>query len=346
MKEEDIINWPSGVELKPIYDISTDDLEILHELATQDQLDFSTEFIIRLKIKRNRDRKRNDLRSTVAKYLGDKLAKKLNVSSISVPWSQIKEEDILNWPSDVQFRTVWELNLNELQRLHKLSKVDQLDFSPKFLSKFQIISNMPSLKQNVRSNVTKYLTDKLSKTLNVPSIKIPWSEMTAEDIMNWPSDVQFQPFYKMQLKDLKMLNELAKENELDFSPKFLRLRALHLQKSRSRKPGIKKFIRDIEMALCNKLNAGTSIKFKRMPWNILKKGDIVNWPEGMPFVRLSHQGPNRLKLLHKLTDVISFSEQFLQRLSDPSFNRTSLTQFIVRDAVFKKERFQRQILKD
>jgi hypothetical protein len=51
----------------------------------------------------------------------------------------------------------------------------------------------------------------------------------------------------------------------------------------------------------------------------------------MPFARLSHQGRNRLMLLHRLTDVISFREQFFQRLSDRSFNRDSITQITKSD---------------
>ena len=80
----------------------------------------------------------NDLRSEVVKYLGDKLAKKLNVPSIKVPWSEMKAEDIINWPQGVEFKTVKKMNNDELKRLHELAKEDQFDFSSKFISRLKI----------------------------------------------------------------------------------------------------------------------------------------------------------------------------------------------------------------
>ena len=60
-------------------------------------------------------------------------------------------------------------------------------------------------------SVTNYLTQKLARDLNVDSVRLlPWSEMTAGDIINWPSDVKFIPAYKMKTKVMKSLYELEK----------------------------------------------------------------------------------------------------------------------------------------
>ena len=83
----------------------------------------------------------------------------------------------------------------------------------------------------LRSYVRKYLHDKLSNQLNVPRMQVPWSRMKAEDIINWPSDVEFISIGKMNIHDLKKLHGLAIEDILDFSPEFLKSRSSQLSKS-------------------------------------------------------------------------------------------------------------------
>lgn len=280
---------------------------------------------------------REQLRSEIRKYFNDKLAKKLNMSSISTPWSKIKEEDILNWPQDVKFRTVWNLKSQELLKLHKLAEEDKLDFSNEFLTQFKRskVNNNRNRRSDrigvntnrnkrsdrigtgLRLEIQNYLSDKLAKRLNVSSLNVPWSKIKSEDIINWPQDVKFRTVQQLSTQELETLHELVKENALDFSPEFLRLRELQLRKNEKRRPNL--IIKAIETALCKKLSAGTNVNFKRVPWNIIRKQDMINWPDGVPFLRLSQQGRKRLKLLHKLREVISFSEEFLQRLSDPSW---------------------------
>jgi hypothetical protein len=74
----------------------------------------------------------------------------------------------------------------------------------------------------LREAVEKYLSLKLAKNLNVASIKVPWSKMKEQDIINWPSDLKFKPIFMMDRKDLTRLYILAGEGLLDFSPEFLR----------------------------------------------------------------------------------------------------------------------------
>jgi hypothetical protein len=79
-------------------------------------------------------------KSVVSKYLRNKLAQKLNLADITVlPWYIMKAGDILNWPSGVKFTSVYLMNPNEVNVLHKLVTEDRLHFSPEFLSKYKMI---------------------------------------------------------------------------------------------------------------------------------------------------------------------------------------------------------------
>ncbi len=175
----------------------------------------------------------NDLRSEVAKYLQDKLAKKLNVSSIKVPWSKMEAKDILNWPENVDFRTVDLININDLKRLHNLIKEDKLDFAPVFLHQLKLDReiNWTRYRNQFRSQIVRYFGDKLATKLNLSSRRVPWSQIKAKDIINWPSGLEFKAIKKMPLNDLKKLHELAVEDKLDFSPEFLRRRGVQSSKN-------------------------------------------------------------------------------------------------------------------
>jgi hypothetical protein len=207
-------------------------------------------------------------------------------------------------------------------------------------------SNRPASASEFRGYLTKYLTDKLAENFNISNIHLPWVKMKEESIINWPPDVQFKPFYLMKNNELRRLHELAKSDRLDFSPEFLRIIERQLKKGKIVRRKFQKMVSDIETYLCNKLEAGTNIRFRKVPWTIIRKGDIINWPEGMPFLRLSHQGPRRLKLLHKQLKSVFFSENFLQMITDTSFNRTSISRFIHWDRFFKKGPLKSQALKN
>jgi hypothetical protein len=153
--------------------------------------------------------------------------------------------------------------------------------------------------------------------------------MKAEEILNWPLEVKFGSTRTMNIFELARLHELAEEDLLDFSDEFLRFRELQLVKSKAATPESQKIIKDIEKALCNKLNAGTNKNFRWVPWSILKKADVINWPERIPFIRLSRHKKEDLKLLHKLREAISFSNVFLKTLSDRSFDKTPIGRHII-----------------
>jgi hypothetical protein len=268
----------------------------------------------------------NQLRTHVAKYLGDKLAKALSEPSIKIPWSEMKAGDIIGWPSGVKFMPVNNMDTKGLKSLYKLAKKDRLKFSTDFLDRLKSINRGKSYRDKLRSDVSKYLGDKLAKKLNVLSFKVPWSKMKAEDIINWPSGIEFKPLSNMNLKEVQVLHELASEDQLDFSSKFLQL-----SKGKLRPSEFQEIMKDIETTLCDKINAATNKTFRRVPWSMLKKGDIINWPEEIPFISLSKHRMKRLKLLHKLRDVIFFSKDFLNTLSDAGFDRTPIGKFVLAD---------------
>jgi DICT domain-containing protein len=62
-----------------------------------------------------------------------------------VPWSKLKVGDIMNWPSDVKLMSVWQMNAEEVKRLHQLLIQDQLHFSPEFLNKYKMIRKLEIL---------------------------------------------------------------------------------------------------------------------------------------------------------------------------------------------------------
>jgi hypothetical protein len=217
------------MKLMPVYMMNINEVKILHKLAKEELLDFSPEFLNRLKLKKN------ELRSDVTKYLAEKLAKKLNVPSITIPWSQMKAGDIINWPSDVGFKPVYNMSINEVKRLFKLTKDGLLDFTTEFLGriKFGRVGNWTVSKKQLRSDVSTYLADKLAKKLNVSRIRLPWSKMKAEDIINWPSDVKFEKPGQMNFYGLEKIHRLSSDDLLDFSPEFLRRRRVQLAEGKS-----------------------------------------------------------------------------------------------------------------
>jgi hypothetical protein len=222
MKSEDIINWPSDVPFREIYRMNTNDLKKLHKLVKADGLDYSPEFLSKLK-----SISHHQLKSDVRKYLMHKFTQKLNRPSISIPWSRLEAGDIINWPSDVTFKPVNQLKTKELKRLLKMAKKDVLDFSPEFLNQFN--SGMGDLSRDkLRNDITQYLLNKLVNKLGRSRKQIPWSLMKAAHIINWPPDINFAPPYKMNMNEVKRLHQLVKENLLDFTPDFLQeLRANH-----------------------------------------------------------------------------------------------------------------------
>jgi DICT domain-containing protein len=327
MKVEDIINWPPDVKFKRIGHMNSTELKRLHQLAKKDLLDFTPEFLSKFKII---TKSVHELRADFTKYLADKLAKKLNVSSIKIPWSSIREADIINWPPEVKFAPIYKMGVDDLEKLYVLVTQDLLDFSPNFLEKSKTTFKPTNDRDELRTEVLLYMKDKISKKINMRSNYFSWAKLKAGDIMNWPPDLKFAPINTMNTNEVKKLHELVKKDILDFSPGLItRLREEELLKSKSAMPEFQEIIRDIETALCNKLNAGTNKNFDRVPWAILKTEDVYNWPAGVRFIRLSQLGKKHLRLLHKLRDVIFFSKEFLQRLSDPSFDKTPIGKLII-----------------
>jgi hypothetical protein len=121
---------------------------------------------------------------------------------------------------------VWLLNTDDVIRLLKLAKEEQLNFSPNFLRRFkESLSEShlrgPGQRDQLRLAIIQSLRDKLASKLNKPSIKIPWEQIEAGDIINWPSTVKFMSVWLLKGNDLKTIHKLVKEDQLDFSPEFL-----------------------------------------------------------------------------------------------------------------------------
>jgi hypothetical protein len=315
MTAGDIINWPPEVEFKRFGLMTANQIAKIYELVQEDKLDFSQEFISRLKIKRKETDKRDVLKSDIRKYLADKLTKKLHVRSIKVPWSEITAKDIINWPPDVEFRNVELLSTVDLKRIHELAKDDILDFSPKFLSRFKINSKVNKRRDVLRLEVSQFLLKKLAQKLNLESFKrLPWSEMTAKDIMHWPPEVEFKSFDTMNTEEIRRIYEMVTDDLLDFSPEFI-----SRFKINSKATGERDNLRsDVTKYLGDKLATKLKIeRVKRLPWSKMKAGDILNWPPEVEFRKLTLMSAEEVKRLNELAkkDKLDFSSDFLLKLS-------------------------------
>jgi hypothetical protein len=305
----DIVNWPPEVEFEKFDRMNTEELRKIHELVQEDKLDFSQEFISRLKIKRKGTGKRVVLKSDVTKYLAKKLAKKLNVESIKVPWSQMTAGDIINWPPEVELKRFDKISSDHQRKIHELAKEDKLDFSQEFISWLKIKRKETDKRVVLRSYLTKYLQDKLAEKLNVESIKkLPWSEMTAKDIINWPPDVELRNVNGMSTADAKRLHELARKGLLDFSQEFIsRLETKKSRGSNRLRPYLTKYLQD-------KLAEHLNVDSIKVPWSQMTAKDIINWPPDMEFRNVNRMSTEELNRLLELAkkDLLDFSPEFLK----------------------------------
>jgi hypothetical protein len=244
----------------------------------------------------------------VTRYLVEKLASKLNNPSIKdVPWTSMKEGDIINWPSDVEFKRVYLMNTEEVKKLHTQVRRNQLDFSPDFISGFKIPKNTEQLKLEVM----KYLRVKLASKLNKPSIKIPWSQMKAGDIINWPPTVNFTSVIQISANDIKKIHKLVKEDQLDFSPEFLR--RIQATPSNANRKILKSIVaQSLKDKLASQLN---NRSIKDLPWSQIKAGDIINWPADVEIMSVWLMYPDEVKRVHQLLieDQLHFSPEFLNK---------------------------------
>jgi hypothetical protein len=234
---------------------------------------------------------------------------------MQVPWSQMKAEDIINWPSGMEVKPPKKMSINELKRLHELAKTDQLDFSSEFLRILHkgIIKGNPCVTDEFRTYIAQYLGVKLSKQLNVPSMEVPWSQMTAGDITNWPSGMEVKPPKKMNIKELKRLHELAKEDVLDFSPKFLRRITSNRTANTLYFPKLRASVANY---LTQKLASGLNVDSVRLlPWSEMTEGDILNWPSDVEFRPLYKMKTKEIRRLYEFAkaDRLVFSPEFLKR---------------------------------
>ena len=134
LKREDVINWPNDVRLDRISQQGRQSLKKLY--SNLDRMDFTKEFLNRYPKRRNTNLLRDELRSKLAIYFGNKLASRLeeaDIRRIRIPWGKIKENDIINWPKNFKIGPLSSLPMNGLLALNELAKKDELNFSSEFL---------------------------------------------------------------------------------------------------------------------------------------------------------------------------------------------------------------------
>jgi hypothetical protein len=213
--------------------------------------------------------------------------------------------DIVNWPPEVEFKALDDLNTEELKKVHDVARDDLLDFAPEFISRLE--TKKPSQSKVLKSDFTKYLADKLAKELNVDSIKVPWSEMTAKDIINWPENVEFKRPNVLKKNDLKTLHKMAKEDLLNFSPEFIRRFTIE-------KKGLNELKSDFTKHLADKLAKKLDVGRIKIPWSEMTAKDIINWPPEVKFQRPYFMDKNDFKRLDEVArkGLLDFSPEFFE----------------------------------
>jgi hypothetical protein len=87
-------------------------------------------------------------------------------------------------------------------------------------------------------------------------------------------------------------------------------------------------INQIQNDLVKKLNKGVFPEqaYNKIPWNKLKRDDLINWPKDVPLERITKQGKKSLEKINSNLERIDFSKDFLDRsrLSRTSFMNAEL----------------------
>ncbi len=76
-------------------------------------------------------------------------------------------------------------------------------------------------------------------------------------------------------------------------------------------------IKEIQNHLLQKLSRGRLLNskqaYKQIPWNMLKRDDLVYWPNDVRLGQIMHQGKQSLVKLYSNLDRIDFIKEFLDR---------------------------------
>jgi len=87
-------------------------------------------------------------------------------------------------------------------------------------------------------------------------------------------------------------------------------------------------IQAINIDLLIKLNKGSKTYSSHIPWNLIQRNSMVDWPDGVPVKKIMLQGRKNLKVIYASLDSIQFTEKFLNdwatRLGNENPNEQSL----------------------
>ena len=133
-----------------------------------------------------------------------------------------------------------------------------------------------------------------------------------ENFFNWPTDVRLGRIIKQGKQSLvKLYSNL---HRIDFTKEFLDRYAS------KPKDGTKdKLIQEIKEKLLEKLRAGLEregidVRINSVPWFILKRDDLINWPVSVPVQIIFKQYQNSIRKIHYNLGRINFTLDFLKKL--------------------------------
>jgi hypothetical protein len=243
-----------------------------------------------------------------------------------IPWKQLKREDFVNWPNDVGLYSIADQGRQSLTKLY--SNLDRIDFTRDFIDQFA------RSRQEIIPEIENNLLIKLNEGLKTNFISMPWYLIKRKDLVNWPIYIPVNYIFTLAKKHLISLHENL--DSINFTQEFFDRHAFKpaaavkdvnfpisndnqmIGAAHTSPPpgqddlqlGRKVLIAKINLHLLQKLNEATRSEQKRIPWEKLAKGDLVNWPWRMTY-------PSRLELktlkkIHENLDSICFKPSALK----------------------------------
>jgi hypothetical protein len=279
LKREDLVNWPNDVRLGQIKHQGKQSLVKLYN--NLDRIDFTKEFLDDSKRRPNKDPEIKQIRSEIQNKLLVKLNAGLKTKFISIPWSLIRREDLVNWPNNVPLNNIDKLGIEHLGSLHE--HLDLINFTQEFFDRY---ASKPK-------DGTKEVNIKDTSLVSVDNQIIDSAHTS-------PHPIQKD-------RDLN-INKVSLSAKTKFNQKKVRIRD---------DPKYARMIKEIQNDLLQKLSKGRLLKskqaYKQLPWNLLKREDFVNWPSDVRLGRIIHQGRQSLVKLYSNLDRIDFTKEFLDR---------------------------------
>ena len=207
LKKEDMINWPEDLPIQCPKFYKSKELVLL--LSQLDKILFTDQYL------RDNRNDVNQQKRIIVEYFNNQL-KENNILGHSVKWSQLKKEDIINWPEDLPIKYPNYYKRRELVQL--LSYLDKIRFTDKYLQEHRNYFSQKALLENKQTPAQKYYHQKslqiklvnshFQNLLHSNGIKpklLLWRKLKKDDFINWPDHLPIKAPSIYNLQELQTL---------------------------------------------------------------------------------------------------------------------------------------------